>query len=70
MSVVVGRTDDLESGPSPDQSAAPSAAAPIQTAPVPHDLQDVLPEISRIAQKVGGMKQLAEIAKTLERGNE
>jgi hypothetical protein len=29
-------------------------------------LQEVLPEIKDLAQKVGGMKHLAEIAETLE----
>jgi hypothetical protein len=32
----------------------------------PNRLQEVLPEIKDLAQKVGGMKNLAEIAETLE----
>ena len=32
----------------------------------PNRLQEVLPEIKDLAQKVGGMKKLAEIAETLE----
>ena len=32
----------------------------------PSRLQEVLPEIKDLAQKVGGMKHLAEIAETLE----
>jgi hypothetical protein len=28
-------------------------------------LQDLLPEIQELAQKIGGYKQLAELAKTL-----
>jgi hypothetical protein len=32
----------------------------------PNQLQEVLPEIKDLAQKVGGMKKLAEIAETLE----
>jgi CBS domain-containing protein len=35
-----------------------------------HRLQDVLPEVKDVAQKVGGFKQLAEIAETLERPRE
>jgi hypothetical protein len=31
-------------------------------------LQDMLPEISALAQKVGGFKRLAEIAAELDRG--
>lgn len=34
--------------------------------PAPDRLQEVLPEIKDLAQKVGGMKHLAEIAETLE----
>lgn len=33
-------------------------------------LQDVLPEINSLAQKVGGMKNLAEIAEALENSEE
>lgn len=32
-------------------------------------LQDVLPEINQVAQKVGGFKKLAEIADTLDEVN-
>jgi hypothetical protein len=32
-------------------------------------LQDLLPEISALARKVGGFKRLAEIAAQLDRGN-
>ncbi len=35
-----------------------------------HRLQEVLPEIKDLAQKVGGMKQLAEIAETLDQTKE
>jgi CBS domain-containing protein len=35
-----------------------------------HRLQDVLPEVKDVAQKVGGFKQLAEIAETLDRPKE
>jgi CBS domain-containing protein len=35
-----------------------------------HRLQDVLPEVKDVAQKLGGFKQLAEIAETLERPRE
>jgi CBS domain-containing protein len=33
-------------------------------------LQDVLPDIKDVAQKVGGMKNLADIAETLDQGKE
>jgi hypothetical protein len=36
----------------------------------PGRLQEVLPEIKDLAQKVGGMKNLAEIAETLEQADE
>ncbi len=36
----------------------------------PGRLQEVLPEIKDLAQKVGGMKNLAEIAETLDRADE
>jgi CBS domain-containing protein len=35
-----------------------------------HRLQDVLPEVKDVAQKVGGFKQLAEIAETLDQPKE
>jgi hypothetical protein len=35
-----------------------------------HRLQDVLPEVKDVAQKVGGFKQLAEIAEALDRPRE
>ena len=41
-----------------------------QTNPDQTRLQDVLPEVSEVAQKVGGYKKLAEIAKTLEKAKE
>lgn len=33
-------------------------------------LQDLLPEVTELAQKVGGYKKLAEIAETLEKTKE
>jgi hypothetical protein len=36
----------------------------------PNRLQEVLPQIKDLAQKVGGMKKLAEIAETLEQADE
>ena len=35
-----------------------------------HRLQDVLPEVKDVAQKVGGFKQLAEIAETFDQPKE
>jgi hypothetical protein len=42
------------------------AGAEQASASDPNRLQEVLPEIKDLAQKVGGMKKLAEIAETLE----
>jgi CBS domain-containing protein len=58
---------------------APTVAPEVQALPAvgkdqpggaQHRLQDVLPEVKDVAQKVGGFKQLAEIAETLDRPRE
>jgi hypothetical protein len=46
------------------QAGADEAAAD------PNRLQEVLPEIKDLAEKVGGMKNLADIAETLEQADE
>ncbi len=37
----------------------------VEPADPEHRLQDILPQIKEIAQKVGGLKRLAEIVQTL-----
>lgn len=59
--------------PQPMASAAPQETVqqqPGAAAPSQHRLQDILPEINDLAQRVGGMKQLAEIIKTLQQSKE
>ena len=46
----------------PAQKPPPSGPTP---EPAPHNLQDVLPEISKLAQRVGGLDKLAELVQTL-----
>jgi hypothetical protein len=69
------RTEPIVAVASPDvnQSSQTSAAGATPAGPAPGVgdglLQDLLPEISALAQKVGGFKRLAEIAAQLDRGN-
>jgi hypothetical protein len=47
---------------------APTAVPPTNgpaPEPTPHNLQDVLPEITKLAQRVGGLDKLAELIQTL-----
>jgi hypothetical protein len=56
----------------PDVATAPHPTAQgLAETPVagPGLLQEILPEINALAQKVGGFKRLAEIAAELDRGN-
>jgi CBS domain-containing protein len=53
----------------PEARAFP-AAGKDQSGGAQHRLQDVLPEVKDVAQKVGGFKQLAEIAEALGRPKE
>ncbi len=53
----------------PEAQALP-AVANDQPGGAQHRLQDVLPEVKDVAQKVGGFKQLAEIAETLDQPQE
>jgi hypothetical protein len=59
------------------QSAAPAPQAPVLSdpdlganPPAHHPLQDLLPEIKDLAQRVGGMKELAQIVTTLAQTKE
>lgn len=47
---------------------APGLAQPDQQAEPRTRLQDVLPEIQALAQRVGGLSRLAEIVEQLRRG--
>lgn len=47
----------------------PPAASPVNTGPQ-HRLQDVLPDIMQLAQRVGGLKQLEEIVHDLQAGKQ
>ena len=54
----------------PDVAPQPHPVASVEPAPVKAEggdgrLQDVLPQINEVAQKVGGFKKLADIAETL-----
>ena len=60
---------------SPVEPPVPPAGADTTPGSAPggspqHRLQDVLPEITNLAQRVGGMKQLAEIIATLQQAKE
>lgn len=54
----------------PEAQALQAVAARDQSGSPQQRLQEVLPEIKEVAQKVGGMKNLAEIAENLEQGKE
>jgi hypothetical protein len=54
--------DALQGAADGEPGQAPSSDA--------NQLQEVLPEIKDLAQKVGGMKKLAEIAATLAKSEE
>jgi hypothetical protein len=65
---VGGQTGPVQPVVLPDVATEPHPAADAASAPEDDKtrLQDVLPEIQQIAQKVGGFKKLSEIAETLE----
>ena len=59
-----------QAGPAaPPFSSQEPAGASGQTSEQ-HRLQDLLPQIREVAQKVGGFKRLAEIAETLAQSKE
>jgi hypothetical protein len=67
------RTEPIVAVASPDVNAtaqmrAAAAQMPEQAGVGDGLLQDMLPEITALAQKVGGFKRLAEIAAELDRG--
>jgi hypothetical protein len=68
------RTEPIVAVASPDVNPPSHSSAPGATSAGPARgvgdglLQDVLPEINALAQKVGGFKRLAEIAAQLDRG--
>jgi hypothetical protein len=63
-------------GPNDTQGVTPVQAAEVpdktnnEPEAGPERLEDVLPEIQGVAQKVGGMKNLKEIAETLDQAGE
>jgi hypothetical protein len=54
-----------EPHPFPHGSTQPGAAAP---GVGQGQLEELMPDITRLAQKVGGFRRLAEIARQLDRG--
>jgi hypothetical protein len=65
---VAGQTGPVEPVVLPDVATQPHPAADAASEPADDPktrLQDVLPEINQIAQKVGGYQRLAEIVETL-----
>jgi hypothetical protein len=52
-------------GETPEVADAQANAVQAASDSPQHRLQDVLPEIRELAQKVGGYKQLAELVETL-----
>jgi hypothetical protein len=57
----------LAEPPSPEQLRR---AGGVEPADPEHRLQDILPQIKDFAQKVGGLKKLAEIVQTLDQVKE
>lgn len=64
------KDDELEPTVLPDVATEPHpthSSGPAETGAGDHVLQDALPEITKVARKVGGFKRLAEIAEQLDR---
>jgi hypothetical protein len=65
---LTARVDNLEQriAVAPPLPAQSKSAGTSQPAPGPTSLQDVLPQIKDLAEKVGGLDHLAEIIDTLK----
>jgi len=65
---LTARVDDLEQrvGLAPPVPAQSPSAGAIQPPPGPTSLQDVLPQIKDLAEKVGGLEHLSEIIDNLK----
>jgi CBS domain-containing protein len=63
-------TQPAHANPVAPEAQALQAVGKDQPGGAQHRLQDVLPEVKDVAQKVGGFKHLAEIAETLDQPKE
>ena len=61
---------ELEGLAAPPYQEQLDAVGQAKPSPDQARLQDVLPEVMELAQKIGGYKKLAEIAETLDKSNE
>ena len=69
---LAARVDELEQqgAPAPPVPAQPQTAGGNQPAAGPRQLQDVLPDIKDLSDKVGGLEHLSEIVDTLKQAHE
>ena len=67
-STAPSQPDNLGSGSL--QTSQPAAGTSPKQPNVKEQLQNVLPELNALAQKVGGMKRLAELTNTLAQAKE